>query len=91
MAVDLFLTVAVAAAWLGAAAFVRLRDALSRIHAVALVNVAAGAALVAATAAADGATSRTFKVAGLWLILLLTSALTSHVTARALHLRGGAK
>ncbi len=91
MAVDVLLALAVAAAWLGAAAFVRLPDALSRLHAVAFVTVASGAALVAASVVAEGASPRTVKVALLWLLTLATSALGSHVAARALHLRGGAK
>ncbi|MBV8972856.1 MAG: monovalent cation/H(+) antiporter subunit G [Sphingomonadaceae bacterium] len=91
MAVAVFLGLAVAAAWLGAAAFVRLEGALAKVHAVAFVNVAAGAALTAASFADDGVSPRTLKVALIWAVTLATSALSSHVTARALHLRGGAK
>lgn len=83
--------IVVAAAWLGAIAFVRLPDALSRIHIVTFVNVVAGAALTAAAAVTDGLSGRTLKVALIWLVTLVTSALLSHLTARALHLRDGAK
>ena len=83
--------IVVAAAWLGAIAFVRLPDALSRIHVVAFVNIVAGAALTGASAATDGLSGRTLKVALIWLVTLGTSALLSHLTARALHLRDGAK
>ncbi len=83
--------VVVAAAWLGAIAFIRLPDALSRIHVVAFINVVAGAGLTAASAVTDGLSGRTLKVALIWLLTLASSALLSHLTARALHLRDGAK
>ncbi len=83
--------VVVAAAWLGAVAFMRLPDGLSRIHVVAFINVVAGAALTAASAVTEGLSGRTLKIALIWLVTLATSALLSHLTARALHLRDGAK
>ena len=89
--IAVLLGVAVAAAWLGAIAFIRLPDALSRIHVVTFVNVVAGAALTVASAVEDGLTGRTLKVALIWLVTLATSALLSHVTGRTLYLREGAK
>ena len=85
------LTAAVAAAWLGALAFMRLRTALARIHAVGFVNICTGGAVTVAAVISDGLTGRALKVALIWLVTIAISALLSHVTARALHLREGAK
>jgi multicomponent Na+:H+ antiporter subunit G len=82
------LSLGVASAWLGALALLRL-SSLSRIHAVAFVNVAAGGAFTLATWLSDGVTSRTGKVLLIWLVLMVSGALSSHVTGRAIHLRGG--
>ena len=89
--IAVLLCIAVAAAWLAAAAFVRTRDALSRIHVVGFVNIVTGGALTVAAALFDGLSGRSLKVALIWLVALATNALLSHVTARALHLRGGMK
>ena len=89
--IAVLLFIAVAAVWLGATAFVRMKDAISRIHVVGFVNVVSGGALTVATALFDGLSGRSLKVALIWLVTLATSGLLSHVTARALHLRGGMK
>lgn len=85
------LVIAVAAAWLGAAAFVRLRTPLERLHAVAFVNLVTGGGVMLAAFAAEGVTPRTLKCALIWLITVVTGALLAHASARALHLRGGTR
>lgn len=86
--VTALLVVGIAATWLGAAALLRLRP-LARLHTVAFVNVAAGGAITAAAWAAEGPSPRTAKVLLIWLVLLVSGALASHVTGRAIHVRGG--
>lgn len=82
------LAIGVAATWLGALALLRLPP-LGRLHAVGFVNVAAGAAFTMAAWLSDGASSRTGKALLIWVILMVTGALSFHVTGRAVHLRGG--
>ena len=90
-AINALLVVLVLAAWLGCAGFIRLRAPLDRLHCVAFVNAAAGAALVAAAFAADGASSRSFKTLLLVAAALLSGAALAHATGRALLLRGSAE
>lgn len=89
LAVGVALALGVAMAWLGALALLRLRTPLERLHAVAFVNVAAGGFVTLAALLADGATPRALKCMAVWLATLLIGACLSHVTGRALHLRGG--
>ena len=86
--IAIVLALGVASAWLGALALLRL-PALARLHAVSFVNVAAGGAFTLAACLNDGLTSRTGKVLLMWVVLLLTGALSAHVTGRAIFLRGG--
>ena len=86
--VTALLVLGVAATWLGTAAMLRL-SALARLHAVSFVTVAAGGAVTAAAWCADGPSPRTAKVLLIWIVLLLSGALSSHVTGRAIHARGG--
>ena len=86
--IAIVLAIGVASAWLGALALLRL-PALARLHAVSFVNVAAGSAFTLAACLSDGLTSRTGKVLLVWVVLLLTGALSAHVTGRAIFLRGG--
>jgi multicomponent Na+:H+ antiporter subunit G len=86
--VAMVLAFGVASVWLGAAALLRLRP-LGRLHAVSFVNGAAGGAVTLAAWLTDGATSRTGKALLVWVVLLLTGALSAHVTGRAIFLRGG--
>lgn len=88
-AIDALLISAVAAAWLGAFAFVRLRTAFERLHVVTFVNAAALGLVVAAAFVADGFSSRSFKCALVLVTVLAAGALLVHVTGRALHLREG--
>lgn len=85
----ILLTAAVLASWLSVAAFLRLSTPFGRLHAVAFVNVVAGGAIAFAAAAIDGASSRTFKCFAIWFAMVLFDALLTHVSARALHFRGG--
>lgn len=89
LVVSAALVAAVAAAWIAALGFRRLRTPLERLHAVTFVNVAGGGALLVAAFAADGLSPRAVKCAALWLATLLIGALLSHVTGRALHIRDG--
>jgi len=86
---DILLAIAVLASWLAMAAFTRLGTPFERLHAVAFVNVVAGGAIAFAAAATDGASSRTFKCFVIWFAMVLFGALLTHVSARALHFRGG--
>ena len=85
--VDALLAVAVAAVWLAALAFVRLKTALDRLHCATFVNVAAGLAVTLAAVVQDGATSRSWKTAAILVLTLLVGSATSHAIGRALHLR----
>lgn len=88
VAVAITLALGVASAWLGALALLRL-PALARLHAVSFVNVAAGGAFTIAAWLSEGATSRTGKALLIWVVMLLTGALSAHVTGRTIFLRGG--
>jgi multicomponent Na+:H+ antiporter subunit G len=83
------LVVAVLAAWLATAAFIRLGTPLERLHAVSLLNVASGSAVTVAVFLADGATNRSLKCGFIWGLMVVCGALFSHASRRALHLRGG--
>jgi multicomponent Na+:H+ antiporter subunit G len=89
IAIDALLALAVATAWLGTMAFIRLRTPFERLHAVTFLNVTAIGAVMVAAFVADGISSRSLKCALIWLATLVTGALVSHVTGRALHLREG--
>lgn len=86
---DVLLAASVATAWLGAAAFIRLRTALEKLHAVTFVNVAALGLLVVAAIADQGITARSLKCMLIYLVTLTAGAVLSHVTAQALHFRKG--
>lgn len=88
LAIDACLTVGIVASWLGAVALLRLSP-LGRLHAVSFVNVAAGGSVTLATCLTDGLSTRSGKVLLIWLVLMLTGALSAHVTGRAIHLRSG--
>jgi multicomponent Na+:H+ antiporter subunit G len=88
-AVAASLLLAVAAAWLGAIAFLRMRTPLDRLHVVTFVNVAAGGFVVLAALLTEGITARTLKCVLIWVAAMLLGACLSHATGRALHLRDG--
>ncbi len=83
------LALGVAAAWLGAIAFVRLRTPLERVHVVTFVNVATGGLMTLAALLADGISGRSLKCIAIWIVTMLIGSLLSHTTGRALHLRDG--
>ena len=85
--IGVFLAILVAAAWLGAVGFSRLRRPLDRMHCVAFVNVVAGTALVVAAFVADGPSTRAFKILLIALLSVGGGAAMSHATGRALWTR----
>ena len=87
--VDMLLAIALLSVWLGCAGFVRLTNALDRLHCIAFVNVGAGISLTLAVLIQDGLTSRSCKTAALLVLTLLVGAATTHAVARALYLRDG--
>ncbi len=84
VAIDTCLALAVAAIWLGAAGFARLKTPLDRLHAVTFINVTAGAFITLAAFLADGPTDRAGKILLIWLVTLAAGAALSHITGRAL-------
>lgn len=89
LAAACLLAFAVLMAWIATLAFMRLRTPFERLHVVTFFNIVTGGAVTAAVAASDGFTHRTFKCLLIWLAMIGASALLSHASARALHLRGG--
>ncbi|HET7587604.1 MAG TPA: monovalent cation/H(+) antiporter subunit G [Gammaproteobacteria bacterium] len=89
LAAECLLAFAVLMAWIVTLAFLRLRTPFERLHAVTFFNIVTGGAVTAAVIASDGFTQRTFKCLLIWVAMVGASALLSHATARALHLRGG--
>lgn len=89
VATGALLALAVLLAWLGTAAFLRLRTPFERLHVVTFLNVTAIGTVMIAAFVADGISSRSLKCAVIWLATLASGALVSHVTGRALHLREG--
>lgn len=73
----------VAAAWLGALGFARLRSALDRLHCVTFVLVGCGLPLVVLAFVADGPSVRAFKVLGMVAIALVAGASVNQSVARA--------
>lgn len=90
LAIDLLLAAVVLGAWIGCAGFARLRSPFDRMHCVAFVNTVSGSALTIAAFLADGASIRACKILLITVVSLLAGAAMSHVTGRALLLRGPA-
>jgi multicomponent Na+:H+ antiporter subunit G len=88
VAVGVLLGLSVAACWLGAVGFARLRAPLDRVHCVTFVNVAGGVALVAALLA-DGVSDRSLKILLVLMVNLVGGAAVSHMTGRAVTQRAG--
>jgi multisubunit Na+/H+ antiporter MnhG subunit len=88
LVIDGLLAAIVAAAWLGVCGFARLKSALDRLHCVAFVNVVCGLALIGAAFVGDGMSDRAFKILLIVAVNLLSGAVVSHATARALSQRG---
>ncbi|HTJ89272.1 MAG TPA: monovalent cation/H(+) antiporter subunit G [Acidocella sp.] len=87
----LLLAVAMLAAWLGSVGFVRLRAPADRLHCVTFVNAVCGAVILLATLLQDGATDRVGKILLIWLLMLISGALVSHATLRAMKWRAQAR
>ncbi len=82
------LAVAVLAAWLGAAGFIRLRTPLDRLHCAGFIGVACGLPIVLAAFVGDGLSIRACKTALAVAALLLSGAAGAPAIGRALLLRG---
>ncbi len=82
------LGVAVLAAWIGAAGFLRLRTAYDRLHCATYVSVGAGLPVLVAACTADGLSDRALKLLFLVACMLLSGAALAHAIGRALLLRG---
>jgi multicomponent Na+:H+ antiporter subunit G len=87
--IGLVLGLAVAATWLSALALWRLPRALDRLHALAFLNVAASALVVAAAFLADGISGRSLKILLMMGVYLAWAAVLSHVSGRAVLMREG--
>jgi multicomponent Na+:H+ antiporter subunit G len=88
-ALDILLSIAVAAAWFTVLAYFRLRTPFERLHAVTFINIAGTAPIVLAAFLSDGVGSRSLKCVFILVFVLPASALLAHVTGRALHVREG--
>ena len=84
----LFVGIMVAAAWLAAAGFARLRAPLDRLHCVTFANAGCGLALLAASLAGDGFSNRTGNIVLVVALNLLGGAAGSYAVGRALRVRG---
>ena len=88
LVIDGLLTVIVGTSWLGVWGFARLNSALDRLHCIAFVNVVSGVALIVAAFVSDGISDRALKIVLIVAVNLLSGAVVSHATARALLQRG---
>ena len=82
--IDVFIALAVAAGWLGCLGYVRPRDPLDRVHCVTFSNIASGLMLLIAALMNDGMASRPLKIGLIWVITIISGAITSQATGRAL-------
>lgn len=87
LAVTVLLSLAVAAVWLASLAFLRLKTPMDRLHCASFVTLTAGAFVLAAVAAQDGLSPRTFKTLFLLVAAACVSAASAHAVGRALQLR----
>lgn len=90
IAVDVFLGIAVLSAWIGALGFARLSTALDRLHCATFVTFGSGLPIVLAAFAADGPSTRAFKILLMWVIALVAGAAVNHAVARAIFTRAEA-
>jgi multisubunit Na+/H+ antiporter MnhG subunit len=86
--IDALLIVAIAAAWLAAIGFARLRTPLDRLHCAPFVNAVSGTALAAAAGVSDGMAIRPLKLILIVLVNLIAGAAMSHAIGRAAVRRG---
>lgn len=84
IAVDFLLGIAVAAAWIAALGFARLRWSLDRLHVASFVTIGCGVPFIVAAFVADGASTRALKLLLAWLVLLVAGASVNQAIARAI-------
>ncbi|HEX8756914.1 MAG TPA: monovalent cation/H(+) antiporter subunit G [Steroidobacteraceae bacterium] len=89
--VQALLALAVLAAWLGVAGFLRLASPLDRLHCVTFANVTCGVSILIAAALWDGSPEDVIKLALLLGALLVGGAAIAHATARAIVRRRAAR
>lgn len=87
IAVDVLLGLCVASCWLGAAAFLRLRDAYDRLHCVGFVGIVGGLFLTVAILVGESFSSFGIKTIAIAVLLLAVNALLTHATGRAFRIR----
>lgn len=87
IAVDILLVLAVAACWLGTAAFVFLRTPYDRLHAAGYVVVASGLFVTLAVIAPNPLSTSSLKTVIIYAGFVLTGAILNHSIGRALRLR----
>jgi multisubunit Na+/H+ antiporter MnhG subunit len=87
LAVDVFLALAVATSWLGAAAFLFLAAPYDRLHVAAYVTLAAGFFVTLAVIASHPASALVLKAVIIYAALIVTGAIINHAIGRALRLR----
>lgn len=87
MAVDVFLALAVATSWLGAAAFLLLAAPYDRLHAAAYVILGAGFFVTLAVIASNPVSALALKGVIIYAALVATGAIVNHAIGRALRLR----
>ncbi len=85
---DILLAVAVAAFWLASVGFIRLRDALDRLHCATFLGVTAGPAITLAGFLDLGAQPSAVKILFVLVSTTLSGAALSHAAGRALWFRG---
>ena len=88
-ALDLCLALAVLSVWLGSFSFLRLRSTLDRLHCTTFVLASSGPLLALTAFFEEGLTTRFLKLIALVVVLLVTSAATTHAVGRAIYLRDG--
>jgi multisubunit Na+/H+ antiporter MnhG subunit len=86
--IDALLIAAIAAAWLAALGFARLRTPLDRLHCAPFVNAVSGTALALAAVVSDGMAIRPLKLIFIVLVNLIAGAAMSHTVGRAAARRG---
>jgi multisubunit Na+/H+ antiporter MnhG subunit len=86
-AIDVLLTFAALSAWLACWGFMRFATALARLHWVAFVNGATGAAVTLCVWLQDGLSERAMKTLAISVILFVAGSATTHAAARAVFLR----
>ena len=82
--INILLAATVALVWLGCLSFARLPTAFDRLHCATFVNVVGGFLLTVIGFLEDGWSTRSIKIATIWIVSILAGAALSHATGRAL-------